>query len=434
MSLHLKFVLYLLFIHLVIAVLAVYFLWEHRVWLLALEAFFAVSCALSLKLFRALFKPIELVSAGVETLKHRDFSSTLLAIHQPEIDRLIAVYNQMIEHLREERIRLQEQHFFLDKVLSASPSGIITLDFEEGVATANRSAARMLQISPEFLAGKKLAEIPSPFAVALSGLPVGASHVLPLQGSRRVKCHKAQFLDRGFYRSFILMEELTEELRRSEKTAYEKLIRMMSHEVNNSIGAVHSLLHSCLHYKSQLRADDRHDYENALHVAMARTEHLSGFMRGFAEVVKIPPPRRQPVEMHLLLEKIATLFHAESHKRRIRWVWKIEKEREPLAVDAVQMEQALVNIIKNAMEAIGTDGVIAVHMGRRGPRRFLAIEDSGAGIPQEVQAQLFTPFFSTKSGGQGLGLTVIQEILSNHQFDFALESKPPHPTTFTILF
>ena len=76
MSLHLKFVLYLLFIHLVIAVLAVYFLWEHRVWLLALEAFFAVSCALSLKLFRALFKPIELVSAGVETLKHRDFSST----------------------------------------------------------------------------------------------------------------------------------------------------------------------------------------------------------------------------------------------------------------------------------------------------------------------------------------------------------------------
>ncbi len=434
MSLRLKFILYLLFVHLAIAGLAVYFLWNHRAWLLALEAFFAVSFIFSFRLFRALFKPIEMVAAGVETLKHRDFSSKLLPIHEPEIDRLIEVYNHMVEQLREERIRLQEQHFFLDKVLTASPSGIITLDFDERIATANRSAAGLLQSAPEFLIGKKLEGIHAPFAEALGRLQAGESQVLSLLGSRRVKCHKAQFLDQGFYRSFILMEELTDELRRSEKAAYEKLIRMMSHEVNNSIGAVHSLLHSCLHYKSQLQEPDRPDYENALQVALARTEHLNIFMRSFAEVVKIPPPLRRPAGVQKLLERIATLLHAESMKRGITWRWNIEQPLPAIAMDVAQIEQAFVNIFKNALEAIGEEGNITINLGKKGQRSFVSIADSGSGIRPEAQAQLFTPFFSTKTGGQGLGLTVIQEILSQHQFEFALESRPPQPTTFTIFF
>ncbi|MGH7494500.1 MAG: sensor histidine kinase [bacterium] len=434
MSLRLKFILYLLFIHLAFAALAVYFLWNHRLWLLALEAFCVVSFVISFKLFRALLKPVELVVAGVETLKQRDFSSRLPAIHQPEIDQLIEVYNKMMDQLREERIRLQEQHFFLGKLLSASPAGIVTLDFDDRIATANRSAGGVLQCAPEFLLGKKLLDLHSPFAHALNRLQAGESQVLPLLGSRRVKCHKVQFLDQGFYRSFILMEELTEELRRSEKAAYEKLIRMMSHEVNNSIGAVHSLLHSCLHYKNQLRAEDRHDYENALQVAIGRTEHLNGFMRSFAEVAKIPAPQRRPAAVQELLERISTLFYAESRQRRVVWQWKIEQALEPILMDATQMEQAFVNICKNALEAIGESGVITIRMGKRGLRSFVAIEDSGVGMPPEAQAQIFTPFFSSKSGGQGLGLTVVHEILSKHQFEFALESKSGQPTIFTILF
>jgi signal transduction histidine kinase len=433
-SLRLKFILYLLFIHLALAGLAVYSFWNHRLWLLALEAFCAVSFVISFRLFRALLKPVELVAAGVETLKQRDFSSRLLAINQPEIDRLIEVYNRMIDQLREERIRMQEQHFFLDKLLTASPSGILILGFDDRIATANRSAAGVLQSTPESLLGKKLMDLHSPFADSLNRLQVGEPQVLSLMGSRRVKCHKAQFLDQGFYHSFILMEELTDELRHSEKAAYEKLIRLMSHEVNNSIGAVHSLLHSCLNYAGQLRPEDRRDYENALQVAIARTGHLNAFMRGFAEVVKIPAPQRQPADLQKLLERITTLFDAEIRQRQIVWQWKIEGALAPIKMDVTQMEQVFINICKNALEAIGENGVITIRMGKRGPRSFVAIEDSGPGMPPEVQAQIFTPFFSSKSGGQGLGLTVIHEILSRHQFEFALESKPGRPTTFTILF
>ncbi|MCI0618115.1 ATP-binding protein, partial [bacterium] len=319
-------------------------------------------------------------------------------------------------------------------ILKASPSGIITFDFDEKVAMVNPSAAKMLQLTSENLLGKRLAEIHTPFAVALSRLLVGESQVVPVQGRRRVKCQKSQYLDRGFSRSFILMEELTEELRRSEKAAYEKLIRMMSHEVNNSIGAVNSLLHTFLNYKNQLRDDDRKDYENALTVAIARTEHLNAFMRSFADVVRLPLPKRQPCDLQDLLENIALLMSAESQTRRIVWKWATETQLEPIVMDKNQMEQVFVNIFKNAMEAIGENGTITVRIGKKGRRSFVIIEDTGGGLTPEARANLFTPFFSTKENGQGIGLTMIQEILSQHRFEFSLDSQPGGPTQFAIYF
>jgi nitrogen fixation/metabolism regulation signal transduction histidine kinase len=424
----------LLFIHLAFAVTAIFLLWENRIWLLAVEAFFTISFILALRLFRALFQPLDLILTGAEFIKEKDFTSKLNEVGQSEMDKLIGVYNRMIDHLREERTRLQEQHYFLDKILKASPSGIITFDFDEQVAMVNPSAAKMLQWSPENLIGKTLAELHTPFAEALSRLQIGEAQVISVQGRRRVKCQKSQYLDRGFTRGFILMEELTEELRRSEKAAYEKLIRMMSHEVNNSIGAVNSLLHAFLNYQNQLREEDRKDYENALKVAIARTEHLNAFMRSFADVVRLPLPKRQPCDLPGLLWSISLLMSAESQKRRIVWKWEIEESVEPILMDKNQMEQVFVNIFKNAMEAIGENGTITIRLGKKGGRSFVIIEDTGSGITPEIRANLFTPFFSTKENGQGIGLTMIQEILSQHRFEFSLENPPGQSTQFAIYF
>jgi nitrogen fixation/metabolism regulation signal transduction histidine kinase len=433
-SLRHKFVLYLLFIHLAFAAVSIFLLWEKRIWLLAVEAFFVLSFILALKLFRALFQPLDLVMTGVEFIKDKDFTSKFNEVGQAEMDKLIGVYNRMIDHLREERTRLQEQHYFMDKILKASPSGIITFDFDEKIAIINPSAAKMLQLAPENLIGKRLAEIHTPFAGTLSRLLTGESQVIPVQGRRRVKCQKSQYLDRGFVRGFILMEELTEELRRSEKAAYEKLIRMMSHEVNNSIGAVNSLLHSFLNYKNQLRDDDRKDYENALKVAIARTEHLNAFMRSFADVVRLPLPKRQPCDLQELLESIALLMSAESRKRSIVWKWIIDAPLEPIVMDKNQMEQVFINIFKNAMEAIGENGTLIITLGKRGRKSFAIVEDTGGGLTPEAREHLFTPFFSTKENGQGIGLTMIQEILSQHRFEFSLDSQPGGPTQFVIYF
>src|SRR6185436_5133884 len=179
---------------------------------------------------------------------------------------------------------------------------IITLDFDNRISMINPAAERLLQASREELLGKRLADLQTPFACELDELLPGESKVLPLLGRRRVKCRKSQFLDRGFLRHFLLMEELTEELRQSEKAAYEKLIRLMSHEVNNSVASANSLLHSCLNYKDQLRIEDRRDYEAALAVVIARTEQLNAFMKSFADVVRLPKPQLHPCDIQEILE------------------------------------------------------------------------------------------------------------------------------------
>jgi two-component system nitrogen regulation sensor histidine kinase NtrY len=340
----------------------------------------------------------------------------------------------MIERLREERLKREEAHHFLDLILTASPAGVLTLDFDSRVSGANPSAVRLLAL-PADAVGRPLADFGSLAALAL--LPVGGSQVLAspeIGGRRRLKVARAEFFDRGFARSFYVVEELTEELRSSEKAAYEKLIRMMSHEINNSVGAVGSLLESFGDYGAALDPDDRDDFLEALGVATTRLEHLRAFMNGFAEVVRLPPPNLRPHDVRQLVDEVLLLLRPELLRRRIRWDWETPEAPETrIAMDRNQMEQVLVNVLKNAMESIGEDGRIVLRLAREGNATVLAVRDTGAGIPKDISADLFTPFFSTKRNGRGLGLTLVQEILTQHGFDFRLEGKVAEGAEFTLV-
>jgi two-component system, NtrC family, nitrogen regulation sensor histidine kinase NtrY len=434
MSLRRKFLFYLALTHLLFAGVAVYLLRQNRLWLLAVEAVFVASLYAGWRLIRGLFSGLELVKSGAQFISDSDFTARFNEAGHPELDQLIQVYNRMVDHLREERVRQQEQNYFLDKVLTASPSGVVTLDFDGRISLVNPSALKMLGLPRESLIGQQLGELPTPLAPALDELAVGEARVLPLQAGRRVRCQKAQFLDRGFARHFILIEELTDELRRTEKAAYERLIRLMSHEVNNSVGAANSLLHSCLHYAAQLSADDRPDFEHALGVVIARTDQLSALMKSFADVARLPPPRLEPCDVRRLVEDVAVLLRAESGRRGVAWEWEIREQLEPIPMDPAQMEQVFVNVCKNALEAVGEGGRIKVQLGRLSGRAFVTVEDSGGALTPEVREHLFTPFFTTKPNGQGIGLTLVREILNNHRFDFALEGTPGESTRFTVYF
>jgi nitrogen fixation/metabolism regulation signal transduction histidine kinase len=423
MRLRTKILVYLVAIHLVFGCVAALLVREDRLWLLAVEPLFAASIALGWILVRAMFVPLDLVRTGAELIDERDFASTFREVGQPEMDALIRVYNRMVRRLREERLRLQEQNLFLDKVLAASPAGVVTLDFDGRIGSLNPSAERLLGVRSAEAAGRDLAELQSPLGRALARLQPAESHVLTLEGRRRVKASRAEFFDRGFARGFFVLEELTDELRASEKAAYEKLIRMMSHEVNNTVGAVGSLLQSFGHYETQLRTEDARDLAEALEVSRTRLEHLRSFMAGFAEMVRLPAPELRACDLRRLLEEIVLLLRPELDRRRIRVEWRPEgRAPGPLALDRNQIEQALVNVLKNAMEAIGEDGRIELALSEEGGRPRLSVRDTGGGIPEEVREKLFTPFFSTKRDGRGLGLTLVQEILRQHRFDFGLEN------------
>jgi signal transduction histidine kinase len=283
--------------------------------------------------------------------------------------------------------------------------------------------------------GQPLAALQPRSAVArtLSTLAGEQVEVIALPGGGRLRCRRGSFLDRGAPRSFFLIEELTEELRQAEKSAYEKLIRMMAHEVNNSVAASNSLLHSCLNYAPLLPEEQREDFRQALEVVVKRTEQLSTLMRGFAEVVRLPTPQKVPCDLMALLEDVAVLMRSACAERRVQWRWDIQHRPAPIPLDRIQMEQVLVNVVKNALEAIGREGTITVRLGREGGRAAIAVEDTGPGLAPAARQQLFTPFFTTKEQGQGIGLTLVQQILAEHRFDFALESPPGGPTRFSIL-
>jgi len=420
-SLRAKIVAYLVLIHLVLAGISWFVIKERPILLLAVEALFAVSIVLGVMLVRSFFIPLELIRTGAELISERDFTSQFCEVGQPEMDALIRIYNDMISRLRDERLKLQEQHYFLDRVLSASPAGILTLDFDGRIDVINPSAARLLGLGEE-TSGQRLAELAHPLGAELAAIPVGESRVLA-QGPRRLKVSRAELFDRGFPRSFLIVEELTEELRASEKAAYGKLIRLMSHEVNNSVGPVRSLLDSFRDYSDQLEDEDREDFTQALGVAITRLERLGAFVNGFAEVVRLPPPERRPCDVRQLLDEILLLLRPELERRNIWVEWRVVDAIPPIDLDRNQIEQVLVNVLKNAMEAIGENGRIELRLAWEEGRPVLRIADTGPGIPEEIRPLLFTPFFSTKRDGRGLGLTLTREILAQHGFDFGLENR-----------
>lgn len=434
MTLRRWFIAYLVGAHVLTGAVALSFLRARPFWLLGAEVALVVSLACGFLLVRRFFTAFLVVREAQQLLDDGDFMSRVREVGQPEMDRMIRVFNRMSDRLRDERVRLQEQQHFLARILAVSPLGILFLDFEGRVAYLNPAGERLLQQQASEALGKRLTELDGGVAGALAGLGVDESTVVALWGGRRIRCQHGSFLDRGFARSYMLVEELTEELRQFEKAAYGKLIRTMSHEVNNSVGASNSLLHSCLNYASELRPEHRADFEEALSIAIARTEQLDAFMRSFADVIRLPAPALRPCDVREILEGVARLMKAARERRRVSWHWQADEPLPPVRMDRAQMEQVFVNVVKNALEAIGEDGAITVRLGTRDGRSAVVIEDSGPGLSADARQNLFTPFFSTKEHGQGIGLTLVQEILAQHRFQYSLDSPPGGPTQFTILF
>jgi signal transduction histidine kinase len=281
--------------------------------------------------------------------------------------------------------------------------------------------------------GLRLEDVPSPLARSLAALRPGATEVVALSGPRRVRCHRGTFMDRGFARGFLVIDEMTEEARTIERAAYEKLIRVMSHEVNNSVTASNSLLQSSLTYSRELAPGSRADFERAIAIVIERTEQLRQFMRRFANVFRLPPPRRETYRLDALVEPLVRLARERPDAAGVTWSWHPGSQVLHVSVDRGQFEQACLNVLINALQAAGPGGTVSVRLETEQGRPALLVEDSGSGLAAEARENVFTPFFSTKATGQGIGLTLVGEILAAHGCEFGIDSQPGGPTTFKIL-
>ena len=433
MKLQYRFIIFILLIVVLFVGLSTQLLPDHKWLFLISELVILLLIGFSIHLYQIFIRPVNLISAGIESIKDRDFNTSFLKVGQPEIDSLIDVYNEMVARIRDERLEKQEQHYFLQKLIDASPAGIIILDFEEKIASINPAAVRMLTCPKDDLAGCALDNIESPLAKELLYLNSEEPRIFSLNGIRKFKCQKAHFLDRGFPHYFIIIEELTNEIIRTEKNAYGKVIRMMSHEVNNSIGAINSILNTVLQFKTQLSDTDCIDYEEALTVAIERNNNLNNFMSNYADIIRLPMPRKETLDTSVLLDRIKILMNSDLQRRSIQWENRYTATPIHISVDIEQFELVVLNIVKNAIESIENHGTITVITHSK-PQQTLTIRDTGSGITPEIRPQIFTPFFSTKKDGQGIGLTLIREILVNHGFQFSLNTLQQGCTEFSIYF
>jgi two-component system nitrogen regulation sensor histidine kinase NtrY len=427
MKLSAKFILFIVVIHAVTIALSFYVFQQNKILFLVSEFFILMSLAVSWSLYQELIRPLQLLVRGTDAIKDRDFNVKFVKTGKFEMDKLIEVYNEMIDQLRTERITQQEQHYFLEKLVQTAPTGIVLLDYDGRIDSINPRALEWTGYGreAESFTGKAVAGLSHPVFQTIASLDAGASKTVTLANAKTFKIQKSQFVDRGFPRSFVMIEELTAEILEAEKRSYGKVIRMMAHEVNNSIGAVNSILDTTL----QLHTGAP-EIRDALAVAIERNDHLNRFMRNFADVIRMPEPRPETLDLHALLKKVAQLMEYYARKREVTFEWELAESPLLVRADAGQMEQALINVIKNALESIGKTGVIRFQTTLRPAQ--LSIIDNGKGIPKELEDKLFSPFFSNKAGGQGIGLTIIRDVLRAHGYPFSLRTGEDGLTRFEV--
>ena len=431
MKLRTKYILFVVILHLTALVMSWLIFREHKLLFLVSEAVIIISIVLAWQLYYQLLAPLKLLMQGTETIKDRDFTIKMLPTGKYEMDELIHVYNQMMDELRTERTKQEQQHLFLEKLINTSPTGIIILDYDENIQQVNPRAMQLLNMNSQELAGKQVTAISHPITEYIKRLPTGQSVTVTFNNAATCKIQKSHFIDRGFPRQFIMIEELTAEILAAEKNAYGKVIRMMAHEVNNTIGPVNSILQSAL--QSQLMQQKNGELlRNALQVAVERNHNLNHFMRNFADVVRLPEPVKQEINLHPLLENVIQLMQMKAREKEIQFINTPATTPFYIYADGQQMEQVLINIVKNSIEAIDQHGTICFQTNPA--TRQLVITDSGKGIPPHIAGQLFSPFFSTKRNGQGIGLTLIKEVLMNHGFELSLKTIAPGQTEFVIEF
>lgn len=374
-------------------------------------------------LIRSVYKPLHAVENGMYLLRDQDFGSRLRKIGQPDADKIVELYNTLIDSMKAERLKTLEQNRFLSQVIDVSPMGIAICNFDGEIVETNRAWNAMQ--SPSLVR-------------AIESVGVGETQTVRLADALIVRISKLWFMDMGFKRNFILVEKLTEEILSAEKQMFNKIVRTIGHEVNNTLGSVISVLDSL----GEIHEDDPM-IKGTIESSGNSCANLVNFVRGYADIVKLPPVAPESVDLNIWMNRLfPTLSRMAPANVEVRFL--PLKEDCNVSIDPMLMERVIINIVKNAIESIGDrpDGVVEITVTPLAPSKptanggetfTIAITDNGKGISEDTAEKLFTPFFSTKRPDRGLGMMLITDILRAHHARFSLTTDPAtHLTTFSL--
>lgn len=398
-----------------------------KIWLIVAMA--AIVLTAVVWLYIVVVKPANTARMGMELLSAQDTNSRLRKTGNPYADRVAGLFNTLMERLHEQMIHNREQDRLLSQLLSVSPTGVAMMDLDGRISDVNPTFRHLLGLRSENPIGKRLDELSGELAAALVAAPKGES-TIRMTETEIYRCHRLSFLDRGFSRPFILLDNMTEEVKRIEQDAYAKVIRVVAHEVNNSLGGVGSLLET-LH---SIHAEDP-ALSEVIESGLERCRSLGLFVNSYADVVRLPDPHRERVDLNEEMRRLHTFLQSIAGNRAGVEL-SLADTRLAVKIDKVQMERVLVNIVKNAAESMpdGREGRITIITAREKGVTRLSIENNGLPIGKDNAMSLFTPFYTTKPGGKGIGLTLVSEILRRHGCAYSLRSDDEGKTTFRIEF
>ncbi len=374
-------------------------------WLAAVVVLLLPSIWLAARVMRPIQQMLRALTGTVASYQEGDFSISLAADRDDELGELMVAHNELAAALRQQRAHLVQRELLLDTVMQNSPVALVLVDANERVAYANiasrhlLSAGRSLQgllfqdalnLAPQALRNAASQSADSLFTVEIEGI------------EETFHFSQRSFILQGRAFRLYLLKRLTRELSRQEVSTWKKLIRVLSHELNNSLGPLSSLAHSGAEIA---RRGDYSTLPKVFSAIAERAEHLHNFVSGYATFAKLPAPQPESIPWPGFIEDL----HAQQ-------TFKMAGALPAMAgwFDRGQVEQALINLIKNAHEAGGSQGEVELEITCAGTQQLIEVRDRGSGMSQTVLAQALLPFYSTKRSGTGLGLALAREIAEAH--------------------
>lgn len=377
---------------------------------------------LAARVARPWTKTLEAVSGAIASLHDGDFSVSIASPRPRELHDLVEAYNSLGELLRSERFDIYQRELLLDTVLQTTPLALLLTNDTDRIVYGN-IAARQLLHGGRRLEGLELAALLAGRPAALrEAIEAGGDTLFTLEVDGESEVYhlsRRAFLLHARPHRLILLKQLTRELSAQEVQVWKKVIRVIAHELNNSLAPISSLVHSGGLLAAGMSAGaaeaERAQLEKIFSTIGERAAHLATFIDGYARFAKLPKPRPAPVAWPAFLERLAATMC-------FRMEGPVPERR--AAFDVGQLEQVMINLLKNARESGSPPEAISVSVRSRAQGFLIEVADRGGGLSEQVLRDALLPFFSTKPTGTGLGLTLCREIIEAHGGRLSLANRP----------